>query len=99
MFTRLKNACLFQSSSTHSDLNKLTTSAKEEDNISKSVHDLSQADEVLSDNNKDSLSKSCSNISYAFKDESDIDISGLLDMRFGKLPKPDDVQGDEGNTE
>lgn len=53
--------------------------------MSRSSLDLSQAEEILNKEMKDLLSKSCSNISYSFKDESDIDISSLLEMRFGAI--------------
>ena len=84
LFARLKSLCLSQSTSAQSDVHKQTSSIPADDNMSKSTLDLSQAEEILNKETKESMSKSCSNIPYSFKDESDIDISSLLDMRFGK---------------
>ncbi|XP_052287071.1 histone deacetylase 11-like isoform X2 [Dreissena polymorpha] len=72
LFARLKKACLSPVPSVQSNLSDAEGTA----NIkpSKSLHDVQQQDDWTTV----PASKSCSNLSCAFKDESDVDISHLL---------------------
>lgn len=87
IFARLKSVCLSSSGSNKTDFQaKLGAGATADSHMSKSNTDLTKddnLDEIL--NSEVTQSKSCSDLTYSFKDESDVDITGLLDTRFGKL--------------
>lgn len=88
LFAKLKNVCLSSSRNSDNDVRSSSESvSKETPKLSKSNTNLTDIDELFE---KDvPTSKSCSDLSYSFKDESDIDINTLLDMRFGKINKTD----------
>jgi len=96
-FSRLKKACISAASSQQSVKDAAPASANINtnfdpyDRMSKSTHDLTKENEEwLKELNAEvPASKSCSNLLCAFQDESDMDISHLLDARFARaVPKP-----------
>lgn len=89
IFARLKSVCLSSSGSVNSNTDvqgKPRAGTMADNNMSKSNLDLAK-DDVLEEFlcSEVPQSKSCSDLTYSFKDESDIDIAGLLDTRFGKI--------------
>lgn len=77
--------CLSSSGSSRSEV-QASTGAGAGPNLSLSSTDLSKEEKLDEFFSSDvPASKSCSDLSYSFKDESDIDIASLLDMKFGKI--------------
>ena len=85
IFAKLKSVCLSTSGSSKSQV-QAPPGTGAGPNLSISSTDLSKEDKLDEFLCSDlPASKSCSDISYSFKDESDIDIVSLLDMKFGKI--------------
>ena len=89
LFTRLKNACLSSARSSTQDLTSQPSHYSADDKLlSRSTSDIhdhgmeSEEEKIWKDS---TVSKSCNDLRFSFKDESDIDISSLLDERFGTV--------------